>query len=114
MTFPSSNSPTRRFVRSAIVVGLICQAWTVVASAADSVQHAMFAGSLIQPGDEEGDILRRFEVQLLSTNQTYFFHVIDDARMDVRGPTVLAALDPQSQRIPSSRIWSTITTDMRI
>ena len=80
MTLQSSNGLITRFIRDAIVVGLICQAWTVVATAADSVQHSMFAGSLIQPGDEDGDILRRFEVQVLTTNQTYFFHVIDDAR----------------------------------
>ena len=80
MPLQFSRSPISRFVRDVIVVGLICQAWTVVVSAADSVQHSMFAGSLIQPGDDEGDILRRFEVQLLTTNQTYFFHVIDDAR----------------------------------
>ena len=80
MALPFSNSPVSRFVRAAIVVGFICQAWTAIASAAESVQHSMFAGSLIQPGDDEGDILRRFEVQLLTTNQTYFFHVIDDAR----------------------------------
>lgn len=73
------NSPISRFVRDVIVVGLICQAWTVV-SAADSVEHSMFAGSLIRSGDNDGDILRRFEVQLLTTNQTCFFHVIDDAR----------------------------------
>ena len=80
MPLQFSRSPISRFVRDVIVVGLICQAWTVVVSAADSVQHSMFAGSLIQPGDDEGDILRRFEVQLLTTNQTYFFRVIDDAR----------------------------------
>ncbi len=80
MALPFSNSPVSRFVRAAIVAGFICQAWTAIASAAESVQHSMFAGSLIQPGDDEGDILRRFEVQLLTTNQTYFFHVIDDAR----------------------------------
>lgn len=80
MALPFSKSPISRFVRAVIVAGLICPAWTAIASAADSVQHSMFAGSLIQPGDDEGDILRRFEVQLLTTNQTCFFHVIDDAR----------------------------------
>ena len=80
MPLQFSNSPISRFVRNVIVVGLICQAGTADLSAADAVQHSMFAGSLIQPGDEDGDILRRFEVQLLTTNQTYFFHVIDDAR----------------------------------
>ena len=80
MPLQYSNSPISRFVRNVIVVGLICQACTVVVFAADSVQHSIFAGSLIQPGDDDGDILRRFEVQLLTTHQTYFFHVIDDVR----------------------------------
>ena len=80
MTLPFSRSPIIRFVRGAIVVGLICQAWTVVVCAADSFQHTLFAGSLIQPGDDDGAILRRFEVQLLTNNQAHFFHVIDDAR----------------------------------
>ncbi len=80
MALQFSGSPISRFVREVIVAGLICQAWTAVASAADPVQHSMFAGSLIQPSDDDGDILRRFEVQLLTTNQSFFFHVIDDAR----------------------------------
>ena len=80
MTLQFSNRPINQFVRDAIVVGIVCAASTLVASAADSAQHSMFAGSLIQPGDDDGNILRRFEVQLLTKNETHFFHVIDDAR----------------------------------
>ena len=64
-----------------MAIGVLCHAFaatTVVAG--DPVQLSMFAGSLIRPGDEDGDILRRFDVQLLTTNGTHFFHVIDDAR----------------------------------
>lgn len=46
----------------------------------DSVTTTSFSGSLIQPGSGEGDILRRFEVDLLSSGPTHFFHVTDDLR----------------------------------
>lgn len=94
MPLQLSNRPLGRFVRNLIVMGLICQACTGVASAADAVQHSMFAGSLIQPGDDEGDILRRFEVQLLTTNQTCFFHVIDDARLGCPWPDSFGRTGP--------------------
>ncbi len=64
-----------------IALGILWNAFeNTAACAADPVQHSMFAGSLIRPGDEDGDILRRFDVQLLTTNRSHFFHVIDDAR----------------------------------
>lgn len=44
------------------------------------VQLGSFAGSLIQSGEGDGEILRRFEVQLLSTGNSHFFHVMDDVR----------------------------------
>lgn len=114
MPLQLSNRPLGRFVRNLIVMGLICQACTGVVSAADAVQHSMFAGSLIQPGDDDGDILRRFEVQLLTTNQTCFFHVIDDARLDVPGPTVSVAQVRQRERTLFSHIWSMTTMAMHI
>ena len=80
MTLQFFNRPINQFVRDAIIVGMVSTATTLAASAAESVQHSMFAGSLIRPGDNDGDILRRFEVQLLTTNGIHFFHVIDDAR----------------------------------
>jgi peroxiredoxin len=73
-------SPVSQLIPLAIVTGVLCQAIPAVAAEEDSVQLSVFSGSLIQPDDEAGDILRRFEVQLFTTNQSHFFHVIDDAR----------------------------------
>lgn len=61
-------------------VGVFLASDSPSAVAADLVQHSFFAGSLIKAGDDEGDILRRFEAQLLTAHQRHFFHVIDDAR----------------------------------
>ncbi len=94
MPLQFSNNSISQFVCNVIVVGLICQQGAAVISAADSVQHSMFTGSLIQPGDDDGDILRRFEVQLLTTNQTCFFHVIDDARHGCPWPDSFGSTGP--------------------
>ncbi len=80
MTSLFSFSPISQFIPLAILIGVVCQTLPAVATESDSVQHSVFAGSLIQPDDEAGDILRRFEVQLFTTNQSHFFNVIDDAR----------------------------------
>lgn len=45
-----------------------------------AVSLTSFSGSLLQPGAGEGDILRRFDVDLLSNGPTHFFHVTDDLR----------------------------------
>jgi len=44
------------------------------------IQVSAYAGSLIQPGEGDGQILRRFEAQLLTSGGSHFFHVMDDAR----------------------------------
>ena len=72
--------PAVALVSGLLLTGLLCLFCSSVAVGADPVQHSLFAGSLIQPDDKDGDILRRFEVQLFSTNQTHFFHVMDDTR----------------------------------
>ncbi len=46
--------------------------------AADEMEHTLFSGSLIKAGDNDGDILRRFDVQLLTEKRMHFFHVMDD------------------------------------
>ncbi len=52
-----------------------------LAVADDAAAHfSTYAGSLIQPGEGDGEILRRFEVRLLSRGSESFFHVIDDLR----------------------------------
>lgn len=45
-----------------------------------TVTLTSFSGSLLQPGAGEGDILRRFDVDLLSNGPTHFFNVTDDLR----------------------------------
>ena len=69
---------------------------TVTASfAADEMEHTLFTGSLVKAGDEEGDILRRFEVQLLTHKQTHFFHVIDDTRSGCPWPESFGRTGPE-------------------
>lgn len=48
--------------------------------AADSVTISAFGGALAQPVDGQESILRRFEVQLITSPTRSFFHVLDDAR----------------------------------
>ena len=80
MPFPLPVRSIVHFVAGAILTGLIWQILSADSAASDAVQHSEFAGALIQPGDEDGEILRRYEVQLFTTSQTHFYHVIDDAR----------------------------------
>lgn len=44
------------------------------------MQHSMFSGSLIQPGEGDGEILRRFEADLYTNGSEHFFCVSDDHR----------------------------------
>jgi hypothetical protein len=53
---------------------------------AEPSQHTEFAGALIQPGQGEGEILRRFEVQVFSLPAGLFFHVSDDLRQGCPWP----------------------------
>lgn len=80
MPFPLPVRSIVHFIAGAILSGWIWQMLSADGAASDAVQHSEFAGALIQPGDEDGEILRRYEVQLFTTNQTHFYHVIDDAR----------------------------------
>lgn len=69
---------------------------TVTASfAADEMELTQFTGSLVKAGDDDGDILRRFEAQLLTQSQTYFFHVIDDTRVGCPWPESFGRTGPQ-------------------
>jgi len=53
---------------------------------ADTSLHTEFSGALVQPGQGEGEILRRFEVQLFSLPAGLFFHVSDDIRQGCPWP----------------------------
>lgn len=50
------------------------------------ILHSSFAGSLLQRGDSDEEILRRFEVQMLSSGSQHFFHVMDDSRVGCPWP----------------------------
>lgn len=63
--------------------------------AADEMENTLFTGSLVKAGDDEGDILRRFEVQLLTQKQSHFFHVIDDARSGCPWPESFGRTGPE-------------------
>ena len=57
--------------------------WSVLfenSSIAAEIQHTIFAGSLIHAEQGNGEILRRFEVDLLTSAGNHFFHVGDDVR----------------------------------
>lgn len=56
--------------------------------------HTEFVGSLIQPGKGEGEILRRFEVQLFNLPQSPFFHVSDDIRQGCPWPDAFGTTSP--------------------
>jgi len=73
-------SPMRRAFFLALVSLLQCHLAFSTAAAEGEVRHSAFSGSLIQPGGGDGEILRRFEVDLLSQGTSHFFRVIDDAR----------------------------------
>lgn len=63
--------------------------------ATDEMEHTLFTGSLFKAEDDDGDILRRFEVQLLTQKQTLFFHVIDDTRVGCPWPESFGRTGPE-------------------
>jgi len=88
-----SYIPIVCLVRVATAAALFCG--TADSFAADEMEHLLFTGSLVKAGDDEGDILRRFEVQLLTTKQNHFFHVIDDARHGCPWPESFGRTGPE-------------------
>ncbi len=88
-----SHTRAAFLVRAATLTALFS---TVTACfAADQIEHTLFTGSLVKAGDDEGDILRRFEVQLLTQKQTHFFHVIDDTRAGCPWPESFGRTGPE-------------------
>ncbi len=66
------------------------------------IKHSTFSGSLIQPGEGDGEILRRFEADLYSNGVDHFFSVSDDVRTgcpwpDSFGVTGAAVADDKVQ-----------------
>lgn len=63
-----------------LVVAALTQPGGSRAMADGKTQHSTFSGSLIQPGEGDGEILRRFEADLYSSGVDHFFSVSDDLR----------------------------------
>ena len=85
-------APAIDLIRAATLSVLLCTATT--SFAADQMENTLFTGSLVAAGKEEGDILRRFEVQLLTAKQLHFFHVIDDMRQGCPWPESFGRTGP--------------------
>ncbi|MFM7058689.1 MAG: peroxiredoxin family protein [Planctomycetota bacterium] len=74
---------------------------------ADPATHTEFSGALVQPGQGEGEILRRFEVQLFSLPAGLFFHVSDDLRQGCPWPDCfgITAANPSPDTVQPHLIY---------
>jgi len=74
---------------------------------ADPSLHTEFSGALVQPGQGEGEILRRFEVQLFSLPAGLFFHVSDDIRQGCPWPDCfgITAANPSPDTVQPHLIY---------
>ena len=88
-----SHTPAACLVRVATLTALFSA--MAACFAADEMEHTRFTGSLVKAGDDEEDILRRFEVQLLTQKKSHFFHVIDDARSGCPWPESYGRTGPE-------------------
>ena len=76
-----------------VVVALVQQA--VIGAMPDGeAQHSAFSGSLIQPGEGDGEILRRFEADLYTIGSEHFFSVSDDLRAGCPWPDSFGLTGP--------------------
>ena len=58
------------------------------------ISQASFSGSLVQPGEGDGEILRRFEVELFRKGTEHFFLVNDDVRAGCPWPDCFGLTGP--------------------
>lgn len=58
------------------------------------IQYSTFSGSLIQPGEGDGEILRRFEADLYTGGGEHFFSVTDDLRSGCPWPDSFGLTGP--------------------
>lgn len=81
MSLPVSAAVRLQVITAGLLTAFLCRfPFSSVQAAEGETLHFTYAGSLIQPGNGDGEILRRFEVDLLSLADSHFFRVIDDAR----------------------------------
>jgi peroxiredoxin len=65
------------------------------------ISQASFSGSLVQPGEGDGEILRRFEVELFHEGTGHFFLVNDDVRAGCPWPDCFGLTGPS---VPADRV----------
>ncbi|MBL8809022.1 MAG: TlpA family protein disulfide reductase [Planctomycetaceae bacterium] len=87
------------FVHRCSLMTLLTLTFAVTANhgtcrAADGMVVTEFSGSLIQPGNGDGEILRRFEAQIFTTDAGAFFHVTDDVRQGCPWPDSYGPIGP--------------------
>jgi peroxiredoxin len=97
MKYCEHKAPCRRIFLSLVTALSIAVCLTQadsIPAAEELVTQSSFAGSLIQPGSGDGEILRRFEVRLFSRNGLHFFHVMDDVRSGCPWPDSFGETGP--------------------
>ena len=85
----------------AMVFGLLLACLTLTILSPDTavadelrILHNQYSGALIQPGDGDGQVLRRFEVQTFDTTTFCFFHLSDDLRQGCPWPDSFGLTGP--------------------
>jgi len=79
-----------------VLTVLLCGSAESARAVDGQIQLTTFSGSLIQPGTGDGEILRRFEVELLSSADNHFFRVIDDVRAGCPWPDSFGQTGPSA------------------
>ena len=70
-----------------------------VVTAAERPLMTHYSGSLVRPGGDDAEILRRFECLLIHDADSAFFHVLDDPRRGCPWPDSFGDLQPSSQSV---------------
>ncbi len=89
------RAPGLTSTRLTVFVVVACMQQAVAGAMSDGeVQHSTFSGSLIQPGEGDGEILRRFEADLYTIGSEHFFSVSDDLRAGCPWPDSFGLTGP--------------------
>ena len=89
------RAPGLTSTRLTVFVVVACMQQAVVGAMSDGeAQHSTFSGSLIQPGEGDGEILRRFEADLYTIGSVQFFSVSDDLRAGCPWPDSFGLTGP--------------------
>ncbi|MFM7165184.1 MAG: peroxiredoxin family protein [Planctomycetaceae bacterium] len=98
--FPIQHTPFTTVFSALAAVLVNCAALINAASvsAADEPgsAHHEYSGALIQPGDGDGQVLRRFEVQTFDSPVACFFHLSDDLRQGCPWPDSFGLTGPST------------------